>query len=153
MTKTMHMSIARLSWKVFQKPRMCHLTDLVFCILKDKPDFFSLRLSRFPQLYVQLRKKDSTKCYFWTKNTLIRGGVGETVIDPPTWKTDIFFLRSLAALYYITKSFSKFETLPFTSFWLEISINWLTKCQRPKKKCIYFSRGRIYPCSAHSFFN
>ena len=31
------------------------------------------------------------------------------------------------------------------SIWLEISINWHTKSQGPKKKCIHFSSGRIKP--------
>ena len=43
-----------------------------------------------------------------------------------------------------------FETSPFSSIWLEISINWHIKSQGPKKKCIRFSRGMIYPCSTHT---
>ena len=44
--------------------------------------------------------------------------------------------------------FSKFETWPFTSIWLEISINWYTKSQGPKKNCTHFTKGRIHSCPA-----
>ena len=48
--------------------------------------------------------------------------------------------------------FSTFETSPFGSIWLEISINWHTKSQGPEKKCICFTRGRINTCPAHTTF-
>ena len=40
-----------------------------------------------------------------------------------------------------------FDTSPVVSIWLEMSINWHTNSQGAKKKCAYFSRGRInsYP--------
>ena len=37
-----------------------------------------------------------------------------------------------------------FDTAPVVSICLEMSINWHTKSQGPKKKCIHFSRGRIH---------
>ena len=40
--------------------------------------------------------------------------------------------------------YPKFQTSPFSSIWLEISINWHTNSQGPKKNCVRFSRGRIY---------
>ena len=43
--------------------------------------------------------------------------------------------------YLIKKLFSKFEMWPFTSIWLEISVNWHTTSQGPKKKCTLFQEG------------
>ena len=48
---------------------------------------------------------------------------------------------------------STFDTSPVDSIWLEMSINWHTKSQGPKKKCIHFSRGRINPWPAHTSRN
>ena len=42
------------------------------------------------------------------------------------------------------KFFSMFETSPFSSIWLEISINWDNKRKGPKSRMYLFSRGRIY---------
>ena len=78
----------------------------------------------FKTVNLQLGKKDSTKRYLWSKTTLITGSVDGAI-----------------------------ETSPFTSIWLEISTNWYTKSQGPKKKGISFSRGRIYPCPAHTARN
>ena len=47
--------------------------------------------------------------------------------------------------YLIKKLFSMFEMWPFTSIWLEISINWYTKSQGPKNKCINFTKGGFTP--------
>ena len=47
----------------------------------------------------------------------------------------------------------KFVTSPFTSIWLEISINWYTKSQGPKKKCTYFTKGTIHSCPADTARN
>ena len=41
-----------------------------------------------------------------------------------------------------------FATSPVASIWLEMSINWYTKSQGPKKKWIHFSRVRIHSCPA-----
>ena len=46
------------------------------------------------------------------------------------------------ALLY-EKILSMFDTSPVGSIWLEMSINWYTKSQGPKKKCFHFSSGRI----------
>ena len=46
--------------------------------------------------------------------------------------------------------FPKFETWPFASIWLEMSINWYTKSQGPKKKLAHFTRERIHPYPPHS---
>ena len=40
--------------------------------------------------------------------------------------------------------YPKFDTLPFDSIWLEISIDWHTKSQGPKKKCTQFTIERIH---------
>ena len=45
------------------------------------------------------------------------------------------------------------DTSPVVSIWLEMSINWHTKSQGPKKKLIYSSRGRINPWPAHTARN
>ena len=94
-------------------------------------------------------KKDSTKRYLWSKTTLITVGVGWAWVDPPSWKTDIFFLRSLALSVPISRNFQsnggkfypKFETSLYTSIWLETSINWYTKSQGPKKKSVFQEGG------------
>ena len=39
--------------------------------------------------------------------------------------------------------YPKFDTSPFDSIWLEISIDWYTKSQGPKKKCTHFTIERI----------
>ena len=50
--------------------------------------------------------------------------------------------------------YAKFQTLPFSSIWLKISLNWhIAKRQGPKKKCSCFSRGMIYPCPAYKACN
>ena len=41
-----------------------------------------------------------------------------------------------------------FDSSPVVSIWLEMSINWHTKSQGPKKKCTNFFRGRIHSCLA-----
>ena len=46
-----------------------------------------------------------------------------------------------------------FDTSPVVSIWLEMSMNWHTKSQGPKKKCNNFSRGRINPWPAHTARN
>ena len=51
------------------------------------------------------------------------------------------------------KILSMFDTSPVVSIWLEMSINWHTKSQGPKKKLIYSSRGRINPWPAHTARN
>ena len=43
---------------------------------------------------------------------------------------------------------STFDTSPVDSVWLEMSVNWHTKSQGPKKKCTNFFRGRIQSCLA-----
>ena len=49
--------------------------------------------------------------------------------------------------YNITFFNPKFDASPFDSIWLEISIDWYTKSQGPKKKSIHLTIGRIDPCS------
>ena len=49
--------------------------------------------------------------------------------------------------------YPKFDTSPFDSIWLEISIDWYTKSQGPKKKCIHFTRERIHSCSVDTARN
>ena len=46
-----------------------------------------------------------------------------------------------------------FDTSPVVSIWLEMSINWHTKSQGPKTKCVNFSKGRIDPYLAHTARN
>ena len=46
-----------------------------------------------------------------------------------------------------------FDSSPVVSIWLEMYINWHTKSQGPKKKCIHFFRGRINHCPAHTACN
>ena len=41
----------------------------------------------------------------WSKTTLITGGVGRTVVSPPSWKIDTFFLMSLALSLPIYRHF------------------------------------------------
>ena len=116
----------------------------------------------------------------WSKTILITRGVGGTGVYPPSCKMDTYFLRSLDLSEPIYRNFhlngakwpslklwknilyiigyyiifyTKFETWPFTSIWLEISIKWHTKRQGLKKKCTRFTKGRIYPCPAHSACN
>ena len=43
-----------------------------------------------------------------------------------------------------------FDTSPVVSIWLEMSINWHTKSQGPKTKCVHFSKGRILPYPVHT---
>ena len=45
------------------------------------------------------------------------------------------------------------DTSPVVSIWLEMSINWPTKSQGPKKKLVYSSSGRINPWPAHTARN
>ena len=49
---------------------------------------------------------------------------------------------------YLIWNLSMFDTSPDVSIWLEMSINWHTKSQGPKKKCTHFSRGRNPSCPA-----
>ena len=56
------------------------------------------------------------------------------------------------ALLY-KKNLSMFNTSPVGSIWLEISINWHTKSQGPKKKCAHFTRERIYSCTVDTALN
>ena len=44
-------------------------------------------------------------------------------------------------------------TSPVVSIWLEMSINWHTKSQGPKTKCVNFSKGRIDHYLAHTARN
>ena len=94
--------------------------------------------------------------------------MGGTGVDPLSWKTDTFFLgpwllvyqfieifkqmevngevsnfglKNLCNTQLYQKNYPKFETSLLTSIWLEIYINWYTKGQGPKIKCIRFSRG------------
>ena len=46
--------------------------------------------------------------------------------------------------------FPKFDTSPFCSIWLEISTNWHTKSQGPKKKWVNFTKGSIHPFPAQA---
>ena len=56
-----------------------------------------------------------------------------------------------ATLY---KFFCKmFTTSPVGSIWLEMSINWHTTSQGPKKKSIQITKRRIDPCPAHTARN
>ena len=102
-------------------------------------------------------------------------------VNPPFCNLDRFFLRSLARSvpiyrhfqsnrvkwrslkpwtkffylipYYIKWFFSTLKTSPFDSIWLEISTNWHTTSQGPKKKSIKITKGRIDPCPAHTAHN
>ena len=51
------------------------------------------------------------------------------------------------------KILSMLVTSPFDSIWLEISTNWHTSSQGPKKKCIKITKRRIDPCPAHTARN
>ena len=46
-----------------------------------------------------------------------------------------------------------FATSQVGSIWLEMSINWHTTSQGPKKKCIKITKRRIDPCPAHTARN
>ena len=46
-----------------------------------------------------------------------------------------------------------FATSPVGSIWLEMSINWPTTSQGPKKKSIQITKRRIDPCPAHTARN
>ena len=46
-----------------------------------------------------------------------------------------------------------FATSPVGSIWLEMSINWHTTSQGPKKKSIQITKRRIDPCPAHTARN
>ena len=93
----------------------------------------------------------------------------EIGFNPPPRKMNTFCLRSLALSVPIYRHFQlkierfflynrvlnklfypKFETWPFTSISLEMSINWHTKSQGHMTKCVHFSRGRIDPYLAHT---
>ena len=63
---------------------------------------------------------------------------------------EIFFLYNSVLNKFI---YPKFVTSPFTSIWLEISINWYTKSQGPKKKYTHFTKGRIHSCPADTARN
>ena len=65
-----------------------------------------------------------------------------------TLKTKIYLIPC-----YMKFLFSKFDTSPFNSIWLEISMNWHTESQRPMKKCSHFTKGRIHSCLAHTACN
>ena len=56
-----------------------------------------------------------------------------------------------AALYQ--KILSMLFTSPLESIWLEISTNWHTSSQGPKKKSIKITKRRIDPCPAHTTRN
>ena len=49
--------------------------------------------------------KDWRNRSVWSKTTLISGGVGGAGVDPPSWKTDTFFLRSMALSLSIYRNF------------------------------------------------
>ena len=54
----------------------------------------------------------------------------------------------------LNKFFGKmFSTSLVGSIWLEMSMNWHTKSQGPKTKCVNFSKGRIDPYLAHTARN
>ena len=55
-------------------------------------------------------------------------------------------------IWYFIK-ISMFETLQFSSIGLEISTNWHTTIQGPKKKSIKITKGRIDPCPDHTARN
>ena len=107
-------------------------------------------------------KKDSTKHYFPSRTTLITSNnVGGVEVDLPSRKTNTFF-RSLAVsvsiwkriiIPYCINIFSKFETWPICTSWLEICINWYTKSQGSREKSTCFTRERIHPSPAHSTCN
>ena len=105
-----------------------------------------------------LDRKDCTNALLWSKPTLTTGSVGGAGVDPPPWKTDTIFIGSLALSVSIYRNFqsnvgkwprfklwtkknytmpyyiffSTSETSPFSSIWLEISVNWHPKSQGPK---------------------
>ena len=56
-----------------------------------------------------------------------------------TLKTKIYYIPC-----YMKFLFLKFDTSPFDSIWLEISLNWHSKSQGPNKKCTHFTIQRIY---------
>ena len=50
-------------------------------------------------------KKDSTKCYLWSKTILTTGSVDGPGVEPPPRKIITFFLRSLALSVPIYRHF------------------------------------------------
>ena len=63
------------------------------------------------------------------------------------------FYVKLSNTIFNKKLCSRFETAPFDFIWLEISTNWHTSSQGPKKKSIQITKGRIDPCPAHTARN
>ena len=57
------------------------------------------------ELHTVRELKDWPNSSVWSKTTLITGGVGRTGVDPPSYKTDTFFLRSLALSVSIYRNF------------------------------------------------
>ena len=53
--------------------------------------------------------KDWTNRSVWSKTTLITGGVGGERVNPPSWKTGKFFLRSLTLSEPIYRNFQSNE--------------------------------------------
>ena len=127
--------------------------------------------------------KDENLCSitcFWSKTTLIASSVCEIGVNPPLEKLTHFVLgpwllvcqfidicnqmettgevssveqKIYIMRYYVKKIPSIFDTSPVVSIWLEMSINWHTKSQGPKTKCVNFSKGRIDPYLAHTARN
>ena len=60
------------------------------------------------------------------------------------------FLYNAALYNFFCKMFA---TSPVGSIWLEMSINWHTTSQGPKKKSIQITKRRIDPCPAHTARN
>ena len=57
------------------------------------------------QAHTVLDRKDCTIALLWSKTSLITGGVGRAGVDPPSRKTNTFFLRSLALSAPIFRNF------------------------------------------------
>ena len=71
----------------------------------------------------------------------------------PTGKVSNVEQKKLYNALIYKKILSMFDTSPVVSIWLEMSINWHTKSQGPKTKCVNFSKGRIDPYLAHTARN
>ena len=71
----------------------------------------------------------------------------------PTGEVANILQKNLYNVALYKKILSMLVTSPFDSIWLEISTNWHTSSQGPKKNSIKITKRRIDPCPAHTARN
>ena len=71
----------------------------------------------------------------------------------PTGEVVNILQKNLYNVALYKKILSMLVTSPFDSIWLEISTNWHTTSQGPKKKSIQITKERTDPCPAHTARN